>query len=164
MSQIIPMASVAVAHRRIPVPDQYHPAICTDAVHVVFTSIDDTLAAVRVASDFARALGVPVTLIHFRAVPYALPVDEPCGISPVETETFIEHLRAEGVDIRVRVYLCRDRRRAIPLAFKPHSLIVVAGRRGWWPRQSARWRRMLEAAGHFVVFADACKHKETTDA
>jgi hypothetical protein len=164
MSQIIQLAPAAVANRRIPVPEPHNPAIRTDTVHVVFTSIDDTLAAVRVAGDFARALGVPVTLIHVRTVRYALPVDEPGGMSPVETEAFIEHLRAEDVDIRVRVYLCRDRRPAIPLAFKPHSLIVVAGRRGWWPTESERWRRMLEAAGHFVVFVDASEHKEKTDA
>jgi len=36
-------------------------------------------------------------------------------------------LRTEGVNARVRVYLCRDERRTIPFAFKPHSLIVMAG-------------------------------------
>ena len=160
MSQIIQLASAAVANRRMPAPAQHNPAIRTDTVNVVFTSIDDTIAAVRVAADFARSLGVPVTLIHVRTVRYALPVDEPGGMSPVETEAFIERLRAENVDIRVRVYLCRDQRPAIPLAFKPHSLIVVAGRRGWWPTESERWRRMLEAAGHFVVFVDTSEHKE----
>jgi hypothetical protein len=91
-------------------------------------------------------------------------VDEPGGMSPVETDAFIDRLRAEGLDIRVRVYLCRDRRPAIPLAFTRHSLIVVAGRRGWWPSESERWRRMLEAAGHFVVLFDASEHKEKTHA
>jgi len=163
MGQIIQLASAAAAHRRIPVPEPLHPSIRTDAVHVVFTSTDDTLAAVRVAGDFAKALGVPVSLVHFRTVPYALPVDAPAGLSPVETDAFIGRLRAEGFNIRVRVYLCRDRRRAIALAFEPHSLIVVAGRRRWWPRQSERWRRMLEAAGHFVVSIDASENKEGED-
>jgi hypothetical protein len=40
------------------------------------------------------------------------------------------------------------------MAFKPNSLVVIAGRRGWLPTQSTRWRRALEAAGHFVVFVD----------
>jgi hypothetical protein len=160
MSQIIQLAPAAAANRGTPVPEQRYPAIRTDTVNVVFTSIDETIAAVRVAADFARSLGVPVTLIHVRIVRYALPVDGPGGLSPVETDAFIERLRAEDVDIRVRVYLCRDQRPAIPLAFKPHSLIVVAGRRGWWPTESERWRRMLEAAGHFVVFVDASEHKE----
>jgi hypothetical protein len=135
-------------------PGSGNPSICTDAVYVVHTSIDDTFAAVRVAGDFAKALGVPVTLVHVRTVHYALPLDEPGGISPVETEAFVTRLRAEGLDIRVRVYLCRDEHQAIPSAFKSHSLIVLAGRRSWLPNESARWRRMLESAGHFVVFVD----------
>ena len=141
------------------------PAIRTDAVYVVFTSIDETLVAVRVAGDFAKTLGVPVTLVHFRAVPYALPVDEPCGMSPVETDAFLSRLRAGG-SRRPRPCLLVPRRRcrSIPLAFNPHSLIVVAGRRRWWPTESERWRRTLEAAGHFVVFVDKAEHKERSHA
>ena len=158
MTQVIQFASAAVANPGASFPEGLHPAIRTDAVYLVFTSIDDTLTAVRVAGDFAKALGVPVTLIHFRTVPYPLPVDEPSGMSPVETDAFIERLRAEGLEIRVRVYLCRDKDRAIPLAFRPRSLIVVAGQRSWWPTASERWRRMLEAAGHFVIFVDKSEH------
>jgi hypothetical protein len=160
MSQVIQIASPAAANQGIPVPEREIPAIRTDTVYVVFTSIDGTLAAVRVAGDFAKALGVPVAVIHVRTVPYALPVDAPCGTSPAETETFIERLRAEGLDMRVHVYLCRDEHQAIRLAFKRHSLIVIAGRRSWWPTGSEHWRRMLEAAGHFVVFVDTSERKE----
>jgi hypothetical protein len=164
MSQIIQLASAAVEAPGGPPVERRDPAIHTDAVYVVYTSIDETLAAVRAAGDFAKALGVPVMLIHFRTVPYALPVDAPCGISPVETDAFTTRLRAEGVDVRVRVHLCRDGRRAIPLAFTPHSLIVVAGQRRWWPTESDRWRRMLEAAGHFVVFVDTSEERELSHA
>jgi hypothetical protein len=163
MSQIIQLASAAVEAPRGPLLEASDPAVRTDAVYVVYTSIDDTLAALRVAGDFARALGVPVTLIHFRTVPYVLSVDEPAGVSPLETDAFVTRLRAEGLDTRVRVYLCRDRRRAIPLTFKPHSLIVVAGQRSWWPTGPEWWRRTLEAAGHFVVFVDTSEHKERSD-
>jgi hypothetical protein len=91
-------------------------------------------------------------------------VDAPCGISPVETDVFIERLRAEGLDVRVNVYLCRDEHRAIAAAIKPHSLIVIGGRRSWWPRESERWRRMLEAAGHFVVSVEKSESKERSRA
>jgi hypothetical protein len=164
MSQVIQLASAAVEAPRGPFPERSDPAIRTDAVYVVFTSIDGTLAAVRVAGNFAKAFGVPVTLIHFRTVPYARSVDEPTGMSPVETEAFIARLRAVTLDTRVRVYVCRDGRRAIPQAFRPHSLIVVAGHHGWWPTESERWRRALEAAGHFVVFVDISGHKERSHA
>src|ERR1700730_9873581 len=79
MSQIIQLASAVVEAPRGPLREHRDPAVRTDAVYVIYTSIDGTLAAVRVAGDFARALGVPVTLIHFRAVSYALSVDERTG-------------------------------------------------------------------------------------
>jgi hypothetical protein len=163
ISQIIQVASPVVDTPVPPVGDS-DPAIRTDSVYVVFTSIEDTLAAVHVAGDFAKALGVPVTLIHFRTVHYPLPVDEPTGVSPVETDAFIKRLREEGHDIRVRVCLCRDWRRALPSALMPHSLVVLAGRRAWWPTESERWRRALETAGHFVVFVDKSEHKEQSHA
>ena len=164
MTHVIHLGQAALDTPGGPVLQDSDPAIRTDAVYVVYTSIDDTLAAARVAGNFAEALGVPVTLVHFRTVPFALPVDEPTGMSPVETDEFLARIRAEGFDVRVRVYLCRDRRRAIPSAFKPQSLIVVAGQRSWWPTRSERWRRTLEAAGHFVVFVDKSERKETAHA
>ena len=152
MRQVIQLPAVdraeSTAH------DRQEPLLRTETVYVLFTTIDETLAAVRVAAPFADAMGVPVTVVHLRTVPYALPVDEPTGISPVETEAFMERLRAEGVSARVRVCLCRDERRAIPYAFKPHSLIVMGRRHSWWPTGAERWRRDLEAAGHLVAFAD----------
>jgi hypothetical protein len=164
VSHIFQLASAAVGAAHDPLVEHSDPAIGTDAIYVVYTSIESTLAAVRVAGNFGKVLGVPVTLIYLRTVPYVLPVDAPGGISPVETEVFLERLRAEGLDVRVNVYLCRDKHRAIAAAIKPHSLIVVGGRRRWWSREPERWRRMLEAAGHFVVSVEKSVDKERSHA
>jgi hypothetical protein len=134
------------------------PAIRTDSVYVVFTTIEGTMAAVRIAYKLGKAMSVPLTLIHFRTVPYRMSVDAPSGLSPIETGTFASHLRVEGFDVQIRVYLCRNEWRAIPLAFKQRSLIVVGGQRRWWGTLSGRWRRKLEAAGHFVVYVDTAAH------
>ena len=88
MTHIMQRGSAAVEVPAGPIRKDGDPAIRTDAVYVVYTSIDATLAAVRVGGGFAHAMNVPVTLIHFRTVPYGLPADAPCGISPVETEAF----------------------------------------------------------------------------
>ena len=134
--------------------DREWPAVRTEAVHVVFTTIDETFPAERVARDLATAMGVPLTLIHFRTVPVTGAGDGAAMFPPAEIEAFVARLRAEGMNVRLRVYVARSDRRAIPFAFKPHSLIVLAGRHHWWPTRSERWRRALEAAGHFVVFVD----------
>jgi hypothetical protein len=131
-----------------------NPAIRTEAVYVIVTTIDESLAAARVARDLAATMDVPLVLFHFQTVRFAPAPNLPTGISPVETEAVVAQLRAEGVDTRVRVFCCRNQRQAIPYAFKPHSLVVVAGQRSWWPTRSQRWRRALEASGHFVVFVD----------
>jgi hypothetical protein len=166
MGQIIQLEApgkslaVTIAHRQV--------AIRTDAVYVVFTSIDETLRAVRIAGGLAKALGVPLTLVHIRTVPYVLPVNAPTALWPVETDIFVDRIhdagRDAGVDVRIRVYLCRNVRHVAPLAFKPHSLIVMAGQRSWWPTPTERWRRSLEAAGHSVVFVDQAEHTERSDA
>jgi len=133
------------------------PTISTTAVYVVYTTVDETLAAIRVAVDFAEVLRVPVTVVHVRTVPYTLPVDTPPGISPLATAAFAERLRREGLNVGLGVYQCRDERQAMSSAFAPHSLIVAAGRRRWWPTRAERMRRALEAAGHFVVFVDTAE-------
>lgn len=116
--------------------------IRTDGVQVVFTSTMETLAAVRVAARLAHAMSAPITLMHFRTA------------RGQELDAFVSRVRAEGYDLRVREYVCRDERASIPMAFREHSLVVIAGRPGWWPTRAERWRRWLEAAGHYVVFVD----------
>jgi hypothetical protein len=136
------------------------PAMRTDAVSVVYTTVDATLEAARVAADLAHAMHVPLRVVHFRTVPRQVSVDQPDGLSPIETETFVGRLREEGIIARFRVYLCRDETRTIPFAFRQHSLVVIGGHRSWWPTRAERWRRALEDAGHFVVFVDPSEPKE----
>src|SRR5262249_48950924 len=136
----------------------------TDTVNVVFTTADETLAAVHVASALGKALAAPLTVIHFSPVSYPLPAKAPAPVPPVETEIFMERVRAEGIDARVRVYLCGNDDQVLPSAFRPHSFIVIGGRRSWWPNAAERLRRRLEAAGHFVVFVDASESKEPAHA
>jgi hypothetical protein len=123
-------------------------------VCVLFTTEEETLAAARVASRLAKAMHVPLSVTDVRTVPYPLSVDAPSESSPVETETFKRRLEMADVDARVRVFWCRNRKTVVPMAFRGHSLIVIGGRRRWWPTKAERCRRQLEAAGHFVLFVD----------
>jgi len=123
-------------------------------VYVIFTSIDETLRAVRVARRLARAMRSGVTIVHFRPIGFGAPLEEPAGLSPVETDAFKARLEAEDCDARIRVCVCRDARQAIPSVLQEHSLIVIGGRRRWWPTPSDRWRRTLEGQGYLVVLVD----------
>jgi hypothetical protein len=131
------------------------PPVRLDGIYVVFTTFQHTLEAVRVASALAESVAAPLTVVHFRAVPYPLSVDAPAGVSPAETDEFVDRVRAEGIDVKIRVYLCRNEWRTMPMAFREHSLIVIGGRGSWWPTRAERLRRRLERDGHFVVFVNA---------
>src|SRR5205807_6174084 len=61
---------------------------------------------------------------------------------------------AQGpVVISVQLYLCRDRRLCLLEALKPQSLVVLGGRARWWPTKETKLARMLQFAGHHVIFA-----------
>jgi hypothetical protein len=134
--------------------------VSTSGVYVLFTSLDATLAASRAARDLAAAMGVPLTVVHFRPVPYALPLSDRPRMPDAEADSLADRLKAEGIDASVRVYLCRSAREAAALTLAPHSLIVVGDARPWWPftRAAAR-RRALERAGHTVVSVCAAQYR-----
>jgi hypothetical protein len=82
-------------------------------------------------------------------------------VAAIDHDAFKERLRKQGVDARVRIYLCRNRASVIPMAFRSRSLIVVGGKRRWWPTAAERWRRRLEAAGHLVLFVDVREQRRS---
>jgi hypothetical protein len=135
-----------------------------ETVSVVYTGFDATFSAARVGADLARRMGLPLRVVHFRAVPRQNDLDRPSGLSPVETDAFADWLRSEHIEARVRVYLCRDEAKGIAYAFRPRSIVVIGGRHSWFPTRVERWRHALEDAGHFVVLVDPSAQKEHVDA
>jgi hypothetical protein len=159
MTSMTPLAPATQQELAVPparTPDRHD--LRTNAVYVVYTSTDETFAALRIAGEFAKALTVPLILVHYRAVPYPLAVDHPTGVSPIHSEQFLERLRLEDIEVLSRVYLCRDDRRAVGAVLNRPSLVVVGGRRRWWPTKAESWRRALEAAGHYVIFVEEQTH------
>src|SRR5215831_10889747 len=150
---------------RMPAAGKVRPlAINTDAVSVVYTGLTETLCAARLGGALATKMGVPLRVVHFRAVPRQLDIDRPDGLSPIESEEFTTRLLEEGISARARVYLCRDEMTSIPYAFKPHSIVVIGGPHSWLPTRIERWRHALEDAGHFVVLVEPSARKEHVDA
>ncbi len=129
-------------------------------ISVVYTTADETLAALRVADDLAQSLKRPVRLIDFRVVQVGAPVEAPSGRSPIETNGLLDRARVAGLDVQVEVYVCRDVRCAIPQVFTGHSLIVLGGRHHWWPTRTERLRQILERCGHFVLLTDGAARNE----
>jgi hypothetical protein len=132
--------------------------LATDRVYLLFTSFEETLAAIPVASRLARALRSRLTVIHFKPVSFGAPLEYPCGLSPVETNEFRTRLEAEDCEAEAKVCVCRDAGAALSAVFRNRSLVVLGRHRRWWPTSADRWRRTLEGAGHLVVVVDEQAH------
>jgi len=125
-------------------------------IDVVFTSMEATAAALQQAAEMASRLAARITLVAPQVVPHPLPLERP----PVLLEWNERRLRAiaeeSPVETRVQIYLCRDPVRTLCAVLKPHSVVVVGGRKRWWcPAWEGKLSRVLRRAGHAVIFAEA---------
>lgn len=149
MTEIIPLDRARGARAN---PDaQNRRTDSRRAIYVVFTDIENTLRAVRLAARLAPAFGDRVVVVHFRPLDFGAPIEAPGGISPAETESFRQRLAEPGCDVEISVCVCRDARQALPSVIDAHALVLVGGRRHWWRTAAERWRRTLERAGYAVV-------------
>ena len=128
------------------------------AVNVIFTDVQSTAAALKFAQSFARELGARISLRAAIAVPFQLPLDRPqISVAFLQDvmRKLVEQLKKETFDPTLHLYLCRDRVRALSQVLRPNSVVVIAGRRRWWPTAETRMVRALRAEGHRVIFVDS---------
>ena len=122
-------------------------------ISVVFTSVDQTLTALKTAGELANKLQARITLIVPEVVSYQLPLNCP----PVQHDWNKRRFRVlaanSSVETTVRFYLCRDRNQTLARILKPHSLVVLGGAKHWWPTAESRLARRLRKAGHEVILA-----------
>ena len=123
-------------------------------VNVIFTTIPGTLAALRLAGQYARDLRGRISILATQIVPYPLPLERP-PVAPEFTTRCYRTLAADQrIETRVQVYLCRDSQQALLQALKPNSLVVIGGRKRWWPTREQALARILRSHGHQVIFVD----------
>jgi hypothetical protein len=134
-------------------------AVRTSEVNVIFTTIEATLSALRVAATLGRACNASVRLIVPQP-PLLSTHDDPSATgSPVESDAFRARLARE-IDAPVQLLVCVSRSvvEVTRALLRRHSLVVIGGRRSWLPTRQERLRRALEAQGHFVVFVSEADH------
>ena len=126
-------------------------------IHVIFTNIADTQATLKAAGGLARDLRARVTILAAQVVPYPLPLESPPV--PIEfTERTLGRLASDQeVEATVKVYLCRDQRETIRQALRPDSVVVIGGRKRWWPTAEQSLAGILKRDGHRVVLVEPAK-------
>jgi hypothetical protein len=123
-------------------------------IAVVFTSVDATLAALRQAGTLAAALGARILLMVPQVVPFPLPLESPPVLLDFNERRFHVIGAQSVVETVVRIYLCRDGWETVATHLSPRSLVVIGGRRRWWPTRPKRLASKLAHAGHEVIFAE----------
>jgi hypothetical protein len=87
-------------------------------------------------------------------VPYPAPLDAP----PISRSFLARRFRTvaadSSIETQVHIYVCRDRHAALSAALGPRSLVVIGGKRRWWPTREQRLAAELAKQGHHVVFAN----------
>ena len=126
-------------------------------LNVIFTDVQSTAAALNFAQSFARELGARISLRAAIAVSFQLPLDQPpVSIAFLQDvmRKLVSQLKRETFDPTLHLYLCRDRVWALSQVLKPNSLVVIGGRKRWWPTAETRMARALQDKGYRVVFVD----------
>jgi hypothetical protein len=131
----------------------WYPNQCSIlSVNVISTTIPATLSALRHAGELAHELGIQIRLLVPQIVPYPLPINNP----PVDPNFRVRqfHTVAAGgnVETYIDVRLCRNLDDALVGALLPQSLVLIGGRKRWWPTREQRLARSLSLAGHHVLF------------
>lgn len=123
-------------------------------IAVVFTSWTATLTALKKANTLASRLNARITLVVPQLVPYPLPLSSPPVLLDFSERRLLDIVRQSPVEISVRLYLCRDRMETLAKALKGSPLVVLGGRKRWWPTAEARLARFLRRSGHEVILTE----------
>jgi hypothetical protein len=126
-------------------------------VNLIFTNHPATVCALQTVQSLARDLGACIRLRAAIVVPYPLPVDEPpVSIPFMEHSLFdlISRLERDGFEASAHLYVCRDREKALLRVLKRNALLVIGGKKRWWPTAASRLAKVLRSKGHRVVFVD----------
>jgi hypothetical protein len=151
---------MSLAFNRALTPENARPEALREApeprlsITVIFTSAGGTVAALKRAGRLAESLGARITLVVPQMVPYPLPLTSPPVLLEFQERRFREIASHSPVEIWVQLYLCRDELETLKMILRPHSLVVVGGRKRFWPTREKSLARNLRRAGHEVIFTE----------
>jgi hypothetical protein len=132
-------------------------------INLIFTTQQATLRALETVECLARDLGACVRLRAAILVPYQLPVEEsPVSVPFLERSLFelISRLERDGFEATAHLYFCRDREKALLQVLDPNALVVIGGKKRWWPTDATRIAKALRSGGHRVIFVDISKRNK----
>jgi hypothetical protein len=125
-------------------------------IAVLFTSAKATLAAIETAAALMKGLEGRLSLIGAQTVPYPLPLDKPPVSLAFNTKRLLEVAANSrlDIDISVQVCVCRCRSAMLLTLLRPGSMLVIGGRKTWWPTWERKLAKELRRDGLDVVLLE----------
>src|SRR5713226_9024164 len=96
-------------------------------VNVIFTTVEETLAALRRAGQLAHGLRATIQVLVAQVVPYPLPLESPPVAAEFTARKFHTMVDGESVATRVNIIFCRDKDAALQDTLADGSLVVIGG-------------------------------------
>jgi len=125
-------------------------------IHVIFTNMPDTRAALFAAIDMAHEMESEIAVLVSQIVPFPLPIDNPpvpLDFASEQIRRLAELVQTNHASLQGFIYLCRNPLDTL-LRELPARAIVVIGARARWPfSKSKRLARALRKNGHEVILA-----------
>jgi hypothetical protein len=147
---------------RLPIPATGLPAFPNSdetnrrlEIVVVHTSVQATLTALTRAAALAKGLNACLRLVMMNVIPYPLPLDSPPVRRDLTERRLVETANASPIETTVHLCMCRQRLETLIALLRPHSLVVIGGRKSWRPTKEEKLARELRRAGHAVILAES---------
>lgn len=141
----------------VPSPEfSFNPAEPLEVV-VLFLKMQGTLEALEMAASLAKGLHASFRMIVLREVPYSLPLATPLVSNEFAERQFCDYVSNLRFEVKVDIYLCRSRNKELLQILKPHSLVILCTKKGWWPTAEKKLANHLKKHGHQVLLIPTIK-------
>ncbi len=124
-------------------------------VNVVYTRLPGAAKTLHTASGLARGLGARVTVHVPQVIPYPLELKAPPVSVAFAEQQLLALAGEQPVETNIQMYLCRDLTETIRRVLKPDSVVVIGGRKRWWPTPEKKLAAILRRDGHRVLLTHA---------
>jgi hypothetical protein len=128
------------------------PDMTTDVLWVVipYTSPELTEAALRHAGA-CTDLNVHVSLVDIQVVPFPCPLDHPPIDKEFSRQRLCDLLAQSGLPGRADVLYARNWVEGFRRVLPAQSLVMLGGKKRWWPTREDKLARGLLKVGHQVM-------------